>query len=112
MRDTAFDEATGTVGEFRILLKPSTWKRVRLGEGVCRHVFLGCNAANERVVLKRQRHSWDWEKDEPMWRGGCNAIGRRMSRWPRTLRYEFGSMVGHERGPTDAYGGACLLCLR
>ena len=72
---------------------------------------VGCDAANERVVLKRQRHSWDWEKDEPMWRGGCNAIGRRMSRWPRTFRYEFGSMVGHERGPTDAYGGSCQLCL-
>ena len=65
------------MGEFRILLKPSTWKRVRLGEGVCRHVFLGCNAANERVVLKRQRHSWDWEKDEHGYTQAQHCMGFR-----------------------------------
>jgi len=73
--DLLYNKVAGKVGEVRIFSEPTTWKQARLGEGACRHVFLGCDGPNELTVLKRQCHSWDLETGKTKLRGGCNSNG-------------------------------------
>jgi len=67
-----WDEGRATLGEFRIFQDTKTGDRARLGEGVCRHVFLGCDGSGKVVAVKKQRFGWD-DTNQVRWRGGCNA---------------------------------------